>query len=140
MHIPAQVKHSKGSHEASVCTAGASRTLPIPAKAGGDGSAVNGGEFLMLALATCYCNDLYREAQRMGIALTRVEVEAAAEFDGVGLAARDIRYRANVESSAAPERIAQLIRETDAVAEVHNTIRAGVPVVLMDAPESSMEA
>ena len=84
----------------------------------------------MLALATCYCNDLYREAQRMGISLSRIEVEAKAEFAGVGLAARNIQYRANVESSASPEKITDLIRQTDAVAEVHNTIRAGVPVVL----------
>lgn len=135
MHVSARVKHAGNTHETSVATDATLRNLPIPAKAGGDGSAVNGGEFLMLALATCYCNDLYREAQRMRIVLTRVEVEATAEFDGVGLAARDIRYRASVESPAAPERIAQLIRETDAVAEVHNTIRAGVPVVLMDASE-----
>lgn len=132
MQISARVKNAANSHEARVSTDASSRTLQVPAKAGG-GSAVNGGEFLMLALATCYCNDLYREAQRMGIALTRVEVEATAEFAGVGLAARDIRYRASVESSASPERIAQLIRETDAVAEVHNTIRAGVPVALVDA-------
>ena len=34
-------------------------------KSPGRGSAVNGGEFLVLALATCYCNDLYREAERL---------------------------------------------------------------------------
>ena len=84
----------------------------------------------MLALATCYCNDLYREAGRMGLALTRVTVEAHAEFAGVGLAVRDIRYRAEVESPASPEQIGELIRQTDAVAEVHNTVRAGVPVTL----------
>ena len=92
--------------------------------------AVNGGEFLMLALATCYCNDLYREAARLGIAIDSVEVEAEAEFPGVGLAAIDIRYRARVASSAAIDEIAKLLRQTDAVAEIHNTIRAGAPVVL----------
>ena len=84
----------------------------------------------MLALATCYCNDLYREAARLGIAIDSVEVEASAEFAGVGLAASDIRYRARVASSAAPERIAELLGQTDAVAEIHNTVRAGVPVTL----------
>lgn len=136
MRISARVMNAGGSHEASVSTDASTRALQVPAKAGGNGSAINGGEFLMLALATCYCNDLHREAQRMGIALTRVEVEATAEFAGIGLAARDIRYRANVESSAPPERIAQLIRETDAVAEVHNTIRTGVPVALVETLES----
>jgi len=99
----------------------------------GGGSATNGGEFLMLALATCYCNDLYREAARLGIALESVEVEALAQFEGVGLAASNVRYRASVASPAPPEAIARLLRETDAVAEVHNTLRKGVPVQRLDA-------
>ena len=85
----------------------------------------------MLALATCYCNDIYREAARLNIVVTAVEVEAMAEFQGVGLSATDIRYRARVSSPASEEEIAKLIRETDAVAEVHNTIRAGVSVSLV---------
>jgi uncharacterized OsmC-like protein len=90
---------------------------------------VNGGELLMLALATCYCNDLYREAARLGIALDGVEVHASARFEGIGLAASDIRYRAKVSSSASAEQIATLLRTTDTVAEIHNTVRTGVPVV-----------
>ena len=35
-------------------------------------------------------------------------------------------------SSASAEAVAQLMRETDAVAEVHNTLRRGVPVELID--------
>ena len=132
MQISALVRNSGKSHDVSLCTNGKSQLLPVPAKTSGNGSAVNGGEFLMLALATCYCNDLYREAQRMGISLDRVEVEAKADFAGVGLAASNIRYRAGVESSANTAQIATLMRETDAVAEVHNTIRAGVPVVLTE--------
>jgi hypothetical protein len=54
-----------------------------------------------------------------------------AEFPGVGLAATHIRYRAHVVSAAPAAAIAQLLRETDAVAEVHNTLRAGVPVDLL---------
>lgn len=88
----------------------------------------------MLALATCYCNDLYREAARLGIGLERVEVEASAEFAGIGLAASHVRYRASIESPAGPDAIARLIRETDAVAEVHNTLRQGVAVELTDGP------
>jgi len=84
----------------------------------------------MLALATCYCNDLYREAKRLQIPLERVEVEATARFEGIGLAASHIHYRAKVSSPAAGTAIAELLRQTDAVAEVHNTIRAGVPVEL----------
>ena len=85
----------------------------------------------MLAVATCYCNDLYREAARLHIALTGVEVEAQADFAGVGLAASNIRYRAHVDSPASADQIAALLRETDAVAEIHNTVRAGAPVRLV---------
>ena len=130
MQISAIVKNSPDGHEVSVATAGNSQAIAIPGKPSGPGSAINGGELMLLALATCYCNDLYREAARMDIALDGVEVEATATFPGIGLAATDIRYKARVSSTAAPAVIAELLRKTDAVAEVHNTVRAGVPVVL----------
>lgn len=57
--------------------------------------------------------------------------QALAEFAGIGLAASNVRYSATVRSTASPEAIAQLLRETDAVAEVHNTLRKGVPVQLL---------
>ncbi len=131
MRISATVRNTPTAHDVAVRTASASQSLTVATKAGGRGSAVNGGEFLMLALATCYCNDLFREAARLGIAIDAVEVEASAEFAGVGLAASHIEYRANVQSSSAsPADVQRLLRETDAVAEVHNTVRAGVPVEL----------
>lgn len=131
MEISAVLRHSGGDQVATVRTGGNERSLPIPAGDSGRGSGVNGGELLMLALATCYCNDLYREAARLGIPLDAVEVEATASFPGVGLAATDIRYRAKVSSPADPATIGRLLRQTDAVAEVHNTVRTGVPVVLL---------
>lgn len=131
MQISASVKNAFSNHEVEVTTQGNTRSLSIPAKAAGGGSAVNGGEFLMLALATCYCNDLYREAQRLGIAIEAVEVQATAEFADRGLAASNVTYRAKVQSPEPFERIEQLLRETDAVAEVHNTLRAQVPVRLV---------
>jgi organic hydroperoxide reductase OsmC/OhrA len=131
MEISATVTNAAFAHEAIVRTGTASQSLAVPAKGTGLGSSINGGEFLMLALATCYCNDLYREAERLRIPIDGAQVEAIAEFPGVGLAATNIRYRAVVKSSANAEAIAQLLRETDAVAEVHNTIRAGVAVELI---------
>jgi organic hydroperoxide reductase OsmC/OhrA len=131
MEISATVTSGQAGHEVVVRTGAATQALPIPSKPSGRGSAVNGGEFLMLALATCYCNDLYREAERLEIPLERVEVEASAQFPGIGLAATNIRYRARVSSPAPASAIAALLRRTDAVAEVHNTIRAGVPVALV---------
>lgn len=131
MQITAIVKNSATAHEVIVRTGNSAQPLSVPPKSPGKGSAVNGGEFLMLALATCYCNDLYREAERLAIPIEGVEVEASAEFPGVGLAATNITYRATVCSSASDAAVAQLLRETDAVAEIHNTVRAGVPVELV---------
>lgn len=128
MKISASITNSGASHTVAVSTQGKAQSLAVPAKSSGGGSAVNGGEFLMLALATCYCNDLYREAARMGLAIDGVEVEASAEFSGVGLAASDVTYSARVQSSEPVERIEQLLRETDAVAEIHNTVRAPIEV------------
>ena len=131
MQITAIVKNSATGHEVIVRTGNSAQSLSVPPKDPGKGSAINGGEFLMLALATCYCNDLYREAERLAIPIEGVEVEASAEFPGVGLAATNITYRATVSSSASDSAVAQLLRETDAVAEIHNTVRAGVPVELV---------
>lgn len=131
MQITAIVKNSATGHEVIVRTGDAAQPLSVPPKGSGKGSAINGGEFLMLALATCYCNDLYREAERLAIPIDGVEVEASAEFPGVGLAATNITYRATVSSSASDSAVEQLLRETDAVAEIHNTVRAGVPVELV---------
>lgn len=130
MRVTAMVRNGASGHEVVVATDQASRALAIPAKAAGRGSAVNGGELLVLALATCYCNDLYREADRLGISIDGIEVEAHADFDGPALAARDIHYTASVRSPAPAERIEALLRETDAVAEIHNTVRKGVAVTL----------
>lgn len=130
MKISAVVRSSPVVHEVVVCTDASEQSLAVPSKTSGAGSKVNGGEFLMLALATCYCNDLYREAATLGISIQSVEVEASAEFAGIGLAATNIVYRAKVLSPSSPSEIAELLRVTDAVAEVHNTVRSGVPVTL----------
>ena len=131
MQIAAVVTNSAAGHAVVVRTGTSAQSIQVPPKSSGKGSAVNGGEFLMLALATCYCNDLYREAERLGVPIESVEVEASAEFPGIGLAATNIEYRATVSSSASSSAVAQLLRETDAVAEIHNTVRAGVPVELV---------
>lgn len=131
MEISATVVSSPGSHHVAVRTGNAEHQLSVAPRSTGGGSATNGGEFLVLALATCYCNDLFREAARLGLQLEEVQVQAFAEFAGIGLAASNVRYSATVKSGASPKAIAELLRETDAVAEVHNTLRKGVPVQLL---------
>jgi organic hydroperoxide reductase OsmC/OhrA len=131
MRISATVLNTSNAHQVSVSTGTSSQDLAIAGKAKGRGSGVYGGEFLMLAIATCYCNDVFREAAHLAIPVDAVEVEAQADFDGVGLAARNISYKARVESTAPQADILELLRATDAVAEVHNTIRVGATVSLL---------
>lgn len=136
MEISAHIRNGPNEHAVHVRTAGKTRRLEVAARAEAPGSSVNGGELLMAALATCYCNDLYREAARLGIALQGCEVVAVARFDGVGLGAESVTYRARVDSNAPAEQIERLLAETDRLAEVHNTLRAGCPVqrVAWEAP------
>lgn len=135
MEIRASVSSAAASHETAVSTDGRVSTVAVAGRPGG-GSALNGGELLCLALATCYCNDVYREAGRRGLVIERVDVEVVAEFGGPGEAARAIRYSARVRSDAPPEDVEALLAHTDSVAEVHNTLRAGTPVVRRPAAEA----
>lgn len=82
----------------------------------------------MVALAICYRNDLYSEAERLGVPVTGCEVVASAHFNGIGLAAETVAYNANVRSPASREAIELLLAEADRLAEVHNTLQPGCTV------------
>lgn len=130
MIISATVKNSLYRNEVSVQTNGVNKELVIPPKAAGRGASVNGGELLFLAIATCFCNDIYREAPRRNISVTAVTVTVTGEFGSEGEAASAIRYNATIESDAPEEEIQKLIADVDAIAEIHNTLRKGVNVTL----------
>jgi uncharacterized OsmC-like protein len=127
----AKIKNSQGMQEISLEVNGKAHDLTIPSKPDGSGSSVNGGELLFLALATCFCNDLYREAKKLETKVTGVEVVVEGEFGKEGEPARQITYRARVESDEEKERLQDLIRVTDRMAEIQNTLRAGIPVTLV---------
>lgn len=128
--ISAAVDSGFNRHRVSLTTAGNSRALEVTPRSSGLGSSVNGGEFLCLALATCYCNDIYREAAKRSIKVLGVEVQANSEFGAEGEPARRLGYRAVVRASAAESDIRELIVHTDRVSEIQNTLRLGIPVVL----------
>lgn len=130
MRITASVKNRPDHHEAVVATEGAVRRIPIAPKDSAPGSSVNGGELLFLALATCYCNDVYREAARAGVQVDEVEVTVKGEFGGPGAPARDVSFDVAVRSPDPEERIRTFLGETDRVAEVQNSLRQGVAVSL----------
>lgn len=128
--MSATIVNKLEKNDVRVQTNGDSRILIIPSKTSGYGSAVNGGELLLLALATCFCNDLYREAGKRDIAVSEVEVSASAEFDEEGQPGKNFRYKVRVEAKASDNEIRELINHTDRIAEIHNTIRNSISVEL----------
>ncbi|HSN21712.1 MAG TPA: OsmC family protein [Usitatibacter sp.] len=128
--ISATVESGLRRHEVALATGASSHEIRIAPRASGFGSSANGGELLCLAVATCYCNDVYREAAKRSIEVLGVEVRADAQFGAEGEPARRISYRAVVRAKAGEQAIGELIRHTDTVAEIHNTLRLGMPVVL----------
>lgn len=130
MKINAQVKNSAGQHQVTLRTNEHAQSLEIPPKELGFGSSANGGELLCLALATCYCNDLYREAAKWGIRVEWVEVSVDAEFGGEGEAGKSFVYQARARAQASEEDIRALMIHTDKVAEIQNTLRGALPVTL----------
>ena len=131
MKIAARVSNTSSGHTVEVETDGRRQSIGIPPKSVGRGSSMNGGELLFAALATCFCNDLYREASKRNIAVQDVEVEVTGTFGNPGEPARDIGYRVQVHADAPQAVVDDLIRTTDAVTEIQNTLRGGCAVRLM---------
>jgi organic hydroperoxide reductase OsmC/OhrA len=133
MKILARIENGEGRNEVQLSTDGKPHSLQIAAKPTGFGSSINGGELLFLALATCYANDIYREAGKRNIPVSKVEVEVSGDFGAEGEPARGIVYNAVVTSTAGIESILDLMKHTDRVAEIHNTLRTASSVILRTA-------
>jgi len=128
MRIEARVSNTGSGHTLEVSTDGCPQSITILPKASGKGSSANGGELLFAALATCFCNDLYCEAAKRNLRIRGVDIEVAGTFGKVGEPAQDISYRVKVEAEATASAIDELIRATDVVAEIHNTVRSATHV------------
>ena len=132
MKISARVENSKDNHQVTLQTNGNVHSIVIPPKPTGYGSSANGGELLFLALASCYCNDIYREAAKRNIKVERVEVEVNGDFGAEGDPAKNVTYHAKVFAQASEDDIREMMKFTDTVAEIQNTLRNGLPVVLTE--------
>ena len=131
MQISASINSTLNENVVAVQTNDTSQRVALPVKATGFGSSVNGGELLMLSLAVCFCNDLYREAKKRNLVLTKVEVVVSGEFGVEGEPGKTFQYKTNVVSDADEKEIQDLIRHTDTVAEIHNTLRKGMNITLL---------
>ena len=129
MKFSARVQNTPKEHQVTLKVGNKEQSLSIAPKQTG-GSSVSGGELLFLALATCYCNDIYREAAQRDIKVESVEVEVTGDFEAEGKPASNIVYRAKIKANASNDEIRELMSHTDVVAEIQNTVRAGIPVKL----------
>jgi uncharacterized OsmC-like protein len=133
INISVQVDNRQNRHDVELTTNGSVHSITVPPRSSGCGSSANGGEMLFLALATCYCNDIYREAGKRNIVVRSVHVEVSGTFgDAPGSVAENITYSATVEAEASGDDIEVLMRHTDTVAEIQNTLRLGTTVTLAE--------
>jgi putative redox protein len=106
-------------------------TIDRPIDAGGGGLGFNGGQLLHLAIAACISNDLFREAARLGITLSRVQVVVDGDFAGDPGVSGGIRYQVSVDGNRPRAELDQLVELVDRIAEIPNSLRAGTPVTLV---------
>ena len=130
MKFSAKIKNRKNHNIVTVQTNEDIKEIKIPSKPSGFGSSVNGGELLLLSLATCFCNDLYREANKRDLIISEVEVIVTGYFESEGEAGSNFQYNVLVKSDESLEKIERLITYTDQTAEIHKTLRNGTKVTL----------
>jgi uncharacterized OsmC-like protein len=124
------IRTMHGATAAAGWSNGRSIVVDRPESAGGLGIGFSGGELLLLAIGGCYCNDLFREAQKAGVPVNSVHIDVSCNWDGDPVRARDVKFCVRVESPAPEGEIADLIRHTDRVAEIPNSLRYGTQVEL----------
>lgn len=108
-------------------------TIDRTQAAGGLGIGFSGGELLLLAIGACYTNDLHREAAKTGMVLKNVEVTVEGDWGGDPVRAQNVAFSVKVDANASEKEVLDLIRHTDQVAEIHNSLRMGTKVSLAKA-------
>lgn len=136
MKVSASIKSNINHHQVVVQSDDVAKAIQVSPKASGYGSSVNGGELLLLSLATCFCNDLYRQACKRNITVSGVEVLLKGELIAEGEPGTNFTNSAKESSNAPDAEIQDLIASTDRVAEIHYTLRKGIPVLLQDKTQS----
>lgn len=91
------------------------------------GPAANGAQLLHMSVALCVLNDTYREAERLGLDVDGVAVEADGGFDDEWRST-GIEYSVTLDSRASVEDVARLNTVVDDVAEIPRAVRAGAQI------------
>jgi hypothetical protein len=73
-------------------------------------------------------NDLYREANGLGIQLDGVRVRAVGGFDPDTWKSTGIEYSVELRSPASVDKLGQLLNKVDTVAEIPRALRSGTTV------------
>ena len=76
-----------------------------------------GAHLLHLAVAGCVLNDVYREAERLGVDIAGVRVNAQGGFDEAW-ASTGIEYSVALDSSLPPADVARLLDAVEQVTEI----------------------
>ena len=95
-------------------------------------SAFTGAHLLHLSIAGCVLNDVYREAETLGIAVGGVKVVVRGDFDRETFHSTGVEYQVEVSSDADEPAIEQLIQVVDEVAEMPKALRAEAIVKRVD--------
>jgi uncharacterized OsmC-like protein len=101
-----------------------------PASAGGRGLGFNGGQLLYLSVAACVSNDIYREAATWGIDVRRVSIAVNGDFPARGAPSTPISVLVDIDADADDETLDRFLVEVDRVAEIPNSLRGTIPVVI----------
>lgn len=105
-------------------------TIDRPETSGGLGIGFNGGELLFLAIGACYTNDFFREAAKENLVVKSVSVEVEGDWGGEPVRAQHVNVHVRVEAKASQQEILDLVKHTDQVAEIHNSLRMGTEITL----------
>ena len=132
MKYSASLVNIDGRLDVVVTKGNRSKSIEIAPRKDGIGSSISGGEVLFLAIATCYCNDIYREAKKFGITVENVEVEVDGDFGEPGEPASNVSCRIKVTAQASDDEILELVKHTDKIAEIPMSIRNGTPVTVTE--------
>lgn len=87
-----------------------------------------GAHLYHLAAAGCILNDVYREAERLGLPIDGVRVAAFGGFDTSTWTSTGVVYEVEVASPAGAAEIADLVRVVDEVAEIPQALRSATTV------------